>query len=93
MSTGPNMGICSNQDEFNKAFRKAIRKTDEDIEEEISPYRNLYILLFIIFFIWALVLAMKMPSGNDKIVNLVLAMAFSPLYVIAYYVREFNGEN
>lgn len=90
MSTGPNFGICSSQDEFNKAFGKAIKKTDEDIEEVITPTRNLYAFLYLIFFIWSLVLAMRLPNGNDKIIHLVFSMAFAPIYVFAHYIKEYS---
>jgi hypothetical protein len=93
MSTGANIGICSSQDEFNQAFRKAIKKTDEDIEEVVSPMRNLYIVLYLIFIVWAIVLAMKVPKGNDRTLHLVLAMVFSPAYVIGHYIIEFTNPN
>lgn len=89
-ATGTNFGVCDSQESFNKAFNEALKKENEETVKKIRPVMIVYILLWLTFFIWAIVLALRNPEGPGRIVHLVLAMAFSPLYVIAYYLQEFN---
>lgn len=80
--------VCVNQDRFNVAVRKAIRKNNEDAVENSQSWIVLYVLFMLGFLVWAVTLAMKMPKGPEKIVQLVFAMVASPVYVLAYYLGE-----
>jgi len=78
--------VCDNQKDFNVAVRKAVENNREEIVKEVEPLLYVYMILWLVFFVWALMLAMQVPKGPNRVVHLVLAMAFSPLYVIAHYV-------
>lgn len=82
--TGSN--VCDTQDDFNVAFDKAIKQNNKDAMKKSTPWIYVYIVLLMIFFVWALVLAMQVPPGPGRLVHLVLAMVFSPIYVLAYYL-------
>jgi bacteriorhodopsin len=82
--TGKN--VCDNQDDFNVAFDKALKQNNKDAMKKARPWVYVYVTLFMIFFIWALVLAMQTSPGPHRIVHLVIAMVFSPIYVLAYYL-------
>lgn len=82
----PNSNVCTNQDDFNMALRKAIEFNARKNNRRIQPWLYVYAVIWLIFFIWAIVLAMQMPVGPDRVEHLVFAMVFSPIYVIAYYL-------
>jgi hypothetical protein len=78
--------VCNTQDTFNVAFDNALKQNNKDAVKKAKPWIYVYATLLMIFFIWALLLAMQVAPGPNKIVHLVFAMVFSPLYVIAYYL-------
>lgn len=82
--------VCDTQDKFNVAFDKALKQNNKDSMKKTKPWVYVYMTLWMIFFIWALVLAMQVHHGPNRIVHLVFAMAFSPLYVLAYYLGALN---
>jgi hypothetical protein len=76
--------VCANQDVFNHAFRHAVKYTNK----KNKPSNGIMIasgILMLIFIVWALILASRIPTGPQKAVHFVLALLFSPIYVIAYY--------
>lgn len=78
--------VCETQDKFNNAFEGAVKYVEK--KERPSRFLRLVSLIVMIAFVaWALLLADKIDSGNDKIVHLVLAIVFSPFYIIAYYLN------
>jgi hypothetical protein len=81
--TGTN--VCNTQDDFNIAFDKALKQNNKDAMKKARPWVYVYMTLWMIFFIWALVLAMQVAPGPNRLVHLVFAMVFSPVYVLAYY--------
>lgn len=87
-ATGTNQTVCDDQKKFNEAFKKAIIQADEDMMEKSSGWIVLYTLLYLVFIVWAIILAMRMPESPGRVVHLVLAMAFAPFYVLAYYLRQ-----
>jgi hypothetical protein len=78
--------VCNTQDDFNVAFNKAIKQNNKDAMKKAGPWVYVYIVLYLVFFVWALLLAMQNPAGPSRIVHLVFAMVFSPIYVISYYL-------
>ena len=88
----PSQPVCDNQDDFNHAFRKALEYNNKENYKKNKPWMYVSLVLWIIFFIWAIMLAMKMPQGPERVVHLVFAMVFSPLYVISYYLGAMNVE-
>mgnify|MGYP003515370022 FL=1 len=87
--TGAN--VCNTQDDFNVAFHKAIKQNNKDNEKKYKPWMYVYITVWMILFVWALILAMQVSPGANRIVHLVFAMVFSPVYVISYYLCQLGG--
>jgi hypothetical protein len=84
------MSVCQDQTSFNQAFNKAVKYVDKK-NQPLPMAKMLTGLLVLVFFVWALMLAMKVEGTSEqKLVHLVLAMVFSPLYVIAHYLNEMN---
>ena len=79
--------VCDNQSHFNVAFRKAL-KYNEKKNNKPNTYTTIAAIIWIIFFVWALVLAMKEPAT----INIMFAILFSPVYVLSYYLKDFNGQ-
>lgn len=84
--------VCDNQDDFNVAFNKAFKQNNKDAIKKAKPWICVYIIVWMIFFTWALVLAMQVAPGPNRLVHLVFAMVLSPLYVFAYYLGAMSSE-
>lgn len=78
--------VCNSQDDFNVAFNKAVKQNNKDAMKKAGPWVLVYSILYLVFFVWALMLAMQVPPGENRIVHLVFAMVFSPVYVLAHYI-------
>ena len=84
----PNMPVCDNQDDFNTAFHKAVKYNNKKFMHKMKPWMYVYTVLWAIFIVWAIMLVVKMPPGPEKIVHMVFAIIFSPVYVLAYYLSS-----
>jgi hypothetical protein len=82
----PSKPVCDTQDDFNIAIDKAIKYTQNKEIQKAKPWMYVYSILFITFFFWAIILAMRLPNSPNKIIHLVFAIVFSPIYVISYYI-------
>ena len=82
----PNGNVCDNQGDFNTAFRQAIEHNNKENVKKAKPWIYVYAVLWSIFLIWSIFLAMQVSSGNERISHLILAIVFSPVYVLAYYI-------
>lgn len=79
--------VCQNQDTFNQSVRQAVKY----MEKKDKPSKAVQLILLALFFVillWALLLASK--SGMDKTLHYVLAMLFSPVYILSYYLAKVN---
>jgi hypothetical protein len=85
------VNVCKNQDSFNDAFQQAVNtypkkeynKLTSTQKTSVMIQRIIYIVLGLVFIIWAVILAQK---SNDKTLHTLLAIIFSPLYVLSYYI-------
>ena len=82
------MSLCNNQDDFNDAFYKALKHSRKKDNKKMASGVGVYMLIHLIFLFWAIILALKQPK-DQQIVHLTLAMVFSPVYVLAYYLNAF----
>jgi cytochrome bd-type quinol oxidase subunit 2 len=78
--------VCDNQDDFNQALRVAIKQNREDLMEEQKPWLLVYTVMWLIFMVWAILLAMQ--ADSNRVLHLVIAILFSPLYVISHYLSK-----
>lgn len=79
--------VCQNQDTFNQSMNQAIKYVDK----KNRPSNAIQIIALAIFFVlllWSLMLASK--SGMDKTLHYVLAMLFSPVYILSYYLARMS---
>ena len=60
-------------------------RDDEDDNRMSRGWMMVFTIVWAIFFIWAIILAMKAPHSH-RVVHLVLAIVFSPAYVLSYYL-------
>ena len=82
------MSLCDNQDDFNDAFYKALKHSRKKDNKRMASGVGIYMLIHLMFLFWAIILALKQPK-DQQIVHLTLAMVFSPVYVLAYYLNAF----
>lgn len=87
----PNQPVCNNQDDFNEAVNKAIKYNNNENMKKAKPWIYVYLVVWLIFLIWAIVLAMQIAPGHDRVVHLVFAIVFSPAYVLGYYLGAMSG--
>jgi len=79
------MSLCDNQNDFNNAFYKALKHSRKKDNKKMASGATIYMLIHLIFLFWGIMLALKQPK-DQQIVHLTLAMVFSPVYVLAYYL-------
>jgi len=84
--SGVGSNPCTNQDNFNKSFRKAIKYNNKENIRKAKPWIYVSLVLWLIFFIWAVLLAMQVPQGPDRVTHLTFAIVFSPAYVLSFYL-------
>lgn len=79
------MSVCQNQDTFNQSLRQAI-KYNEKQDRPKKLVQLILLAIYMIFIVWALLLASKVSDVEGRKLHFVLAMVFSPIYIIAYYL-------
>lgn len=87
----PNKPVCDNQSDFNHAFRKALKHNNKENLKKARPWMYVYMVLWLIFLVWALMLAIQVPAGPERVEHLVFALVFGPAYVLAYYLGSLGG--
>uniref|UniRef100_A0A6C0EM55 Uncharacterized protein n=1 Tax=viral metagenome TaxID=1070528 RepID=A0A6C0EM55_9ZZZZ len=82
---GNTPGICANQDSFNNSVRSAIKYVRK---KEEGPAWSLWVAvgIYTLIVVWALMLVAKLPPGYRRKEHYLLAIVFSPMYVIAHYL-------
>lgn len=80
----PTKPVCDNQNDFNQAVRHAIQFNMEEDRKNLSK-NTVFVIVYMVFFIWAIMLALKV-KGEDRVLHIALAVLFSPVYVLAYYL-------
>jgi bacteriorhodopsin len=77
---------CTSQGNFNEALRAGIKYNYKQNQKKAKPWIWVYLALYVIFFVWAILLAVQVPAGQMRTVHVALAIVFSPVYVLAYYL-------
>ena len=81
--------VCNTQDSFNDAFKKAVKYTNK----KNTPSKTVQLIIFLIaiaLIFWALMLASRVNVPSDqKVMHFVLALVFSPVYIISYYLSNY----
>jgi hypothetical protein len=85
--------VCNNQNDFNQAILNAIRYSNKESIKKSQPWASVCGVIWVIFFVWALILAMKLPEGTQRVEHVMFAILFSPAYVLANYLSDFNSGN
>ena len=79
----PSKPVCDNQADFNVAVKEAINQyTDKGQSLTFA-----YFIFGLIIIIWSISLALK--STDQRLIHIVLGLAFAPVYIIAYYLNRF----
>lgn len=81
------MSICNNQDSFNDSVYKALKYSRKKEYKKISGPLLIYSIIHLIFMIWGILLAFRQPE-NKRIIHIVFAIVFGPVYVLAFYLNE-----
>lgn len=82
------MSLCDNQDNFNDAFYKALKHSRKKDNKKMAIGTIMYMIIHLIFLFWGIMLALNQPK-EQQIVHLTLAIVFSPVYVLSYYLNVF----
>lgn len=77
--------VCDTQNDFNHAFRDAVKYVNKKDRPKMWV-QIVAMVILLIMIVWALMLAMRVSSGADQKVHLVLALVFAPFYIISYYL-------
>jgi hypothetical protein len=80
--------VCDTQDDFNHAFRDAIKYVEKKNKPRLWV-QIVAVVIIALFILWALMLACKV-GADQKLLHYLLAMVFSPFYIISYYLSASN---
>lgn len=72
------------QSDFDVAFRRAVKRMRRT-ESRMTGAMVISTIIWLILIIWAVLLAMQVRK-EDRVLHLVLALVFGPLYIIAHYL-------
>jgi hypothetical protein len=86
----PSKPVCGNQDDFNMAVRAAVKYTAKENAKKSRPWAVVCAVIWLIFFLWALMLAMQLPAGPERVEHILFALLFSPAYVLAHYLGSMS---
>ena len=84
--------VCNDQKTFNKAVKKAIYHLDEP-ESKNQAANLVMVLITLTFYIWALLLALKVQDKQHRLLHVLFALVFGPLYVLAYYASMMDMDS
>jgi hypothetical protein len=79
--------VCTDQKTFNNAFYEALKDSRKKDDKKIDGVILVYIVIHTIFLIWGIILAFKSQPPQNRVVHITLAIVFSPMYVLAYYLN------
>lgn len=83
MSTNGN--VCASQDTFNKAFKEAVKNYGQIPEKDKNLY-TVVAIIYLVLTIWALILAMHVSDSEHRVIHIIFAVLFGPLYVLSHYL-------
>ena len=82
--------VCNTQDSFNKALVNYAKYHRELMENRPLPKGvYIYLIFHLIVLVWAVFVALQQPQDN-RVIHLVLAILFAPVYLISYYIGMLN---
>jgi hypothetical protein len=47
-------------------------------------------LIYLVFSLWALFLALRVSDQTHRVLHVLLALVFGPVYVMSYYLSDIN---
>jgi hypothetical protein len=84
--------VCNDQKTFNKAVKKAINHLDES-DSKNQAANLVMVLITLTFYVWALLLALKVQDKQHRLLHVLFALVFGPIYVLAYYASMINMDS
>jgi hypothetical protein len=84
--------VCNDQKTFNKAVKKAINHLDEP-DNKNQAANLVMVLITLTFYVWALLLALKVQDKQHRLLHVLFALVFGPIYVLAYYASMINMDS
>jgi hypothetical protein len=51
------------------------------------------VLITLTFYVWALLLALKVQDKQHRLLHVLFALVFGPIYVLAYYASMINMDS
>lgn len=83
------MSICSDQKKFNAAFQSAMQSYLMK-SYPCNSVMTIVGIIMLVLYIYAIVLAMRVKDPNQRVLHILGALIFGPLYVLAYLLSEFK---
>jgi uncharacterized membrane protein len=80
-----NGNVCASQDTFNEAFKKAVKNYGQVPEKDKNLYTAVGII-YLVLTIWAIILAMRISDSEHRVIHIIFAVLFGPLYVLSHYL-------
>lgn len=86
----PNKPVCNNQNDFNQAVYSAIKYNQE--QKLKGKWAVVGAVVWFCLLFWAVSLSLRY-NGPEKLLHVMFAILFSPIYIISYYVSGKRNKN
>lgn len=84
--------VCKDQTTFNSAVYHALRYSENHAYKKVSTVMKVVVaLVVVVLIVWAVALAWRVSGANDRTIHLLLALVFSPAYIIAHYLNSLSS--
>lgn len=77
--------VCQSQDVFNTSMRDALKYVAKQ-EKPKKRAQLVMLAIWVLIILWALILASKVRDVEGRKMHYVLALVFSPVYILSYYL-------
>lgn len=81
--------VCDNQVKFNRAVKTAL---DNYVNPKPNGAMTVAVIIYLVLIVLAVMLALRVPDMEHRVLHVVFAIMGAPLYILAYFVSMLGGK-